>query len=103
MAKGREDIFAAGAEAARLVDSLILPGKTKCELGTLQLAVENPEQYRAKLLGLLSQEIKSTREAIAPQGSVKIEGLESPVRVRPADERNVELFLNHSLSITTDK
>ena len=59
--------------------------------------------YRAKFVGQIAQEIKKTREAISSSGSVKVEGLESPVMVRQADDRNVELFLNYSLSITAEK
>ena len=101
--KERDNIFAAGAEAARFVEALRLPGKVRCELGKLQLAVDNPEQYRAKVLGQIAQEVQKTREAISASGSIKVEGLESSVMVRQADDRNVELFLNYSLSITTDK
>jgi hypothetical protein len=101
--KERDNIFGAGAEAARFVETLSLPGKIRCELGNLQLAVENPEQYRAKLLGLIAQEIKKTEEAMAAQGNVKVEGLESPVMVRQVDDRQVELFVYYSLSITMNK
>jgi hypothetical protein len=101
--KERDNIFSAGAEAARFVEVLHLPGKVRCELGRLQLAVDNPEQYRAKLLGLIAEEIKKTREALSADGSVKVEGLESSVMVRQADDRNVELFLNYSLSVSTSK
>jgi len=101
--KERDNIFGAGAEAARFVDALHLPGKVRCELGNLQLAVDNPEQYRAKVLGQIAQEVQKTREAISANGRVKVEGLESSVMVRQADDRNVELYLNYSLSITTDK
>jgi len=99
----RTNIFDAGAEAARFVEALHLPGKAHCELGHLQLAVENPEQYRGKLLGLIADEIDKTRKAIAVQGSVRVEGLEKPVMVRQADDRHVELYLGYSLSITSDK
>jgi hypothetical protein len=101
--KERDNIFGAGAEAARFVEALHLPGKVRCELGKLQLAVDNPEQYRAKVLGQIAQEVQKTREAISANGSVKVEGLESSVMVRQADDRNVELFLNYSLSISTEK
>jgi len=101
--KERDNIFAAGAEAARFVEALRLPGKARCELGKLQLAVDNPEQYRAKVLGQIAQEVRKTREAISAIGTIKVEGLESSVMVRQADDRNVELFMNYSLSITTDK
>ena len=103
LTKERDNIFTAGAEAARFVETLRLPGKIRCELGRLQLAIENPERYRTNLLGEIAQEIKKTREAMAAQGSVRVDGLESSVLVRQADDRQVELFLNYSLSITTDK
>lgn len=102
LTKERDNIFGAGAEAARFVEALRLPGKVRCEIGKLQLAVDNPEQYRPKVLGQIAQEVQKTREVIAASGSVKIEGLESVVLVRQADDRNVELFLGYSLSITTD-
>jgi hypothetical protein len=97
------NIFAAGVEAARFLETLTLPGKARLELGRLQLAVENPEQYRAKVLGLISEEVRKTRESMAQSGSVKVAGLEGPVRVRQADERNVELSLNYSLTVTIEK
>jgi len=101
--KDRDNIFSAGAEAAKFIEALTLPGKARYELGALQLAVENPEQYRAKLLGLIAEEIKKTREGVASQGNVKVEGLEGSVLLRQADERNVELFLSYKLSLSIDK
>ena len=83
--------------------SLRLPGKAHCELGRLQLAVDNPEQYRSKLLNMITEEVKKTRQVMASEGTVKVDGLESSVMVRQADDRQVELFLNYSLSITSDK
>ena len=103
LTKESENIFDAGAASARFLDGLRLPGKARFELGRLQLAVENPEQYRAKLLGVIAEEIKKTREALAAQASVTVEGLESPVMVQQAGDRNVRLFLNYSLAITTEK
>jgi len=103
LTKERDNIFGAGAEAARFVEALHLPGKARCEMGHLQLAVDTPEQYRSKVLEQIAQEVQKTRKAISANGSVRLEGLESSVMVRQADDRNVELFLNYSLSITTDK
>ena len=103
LTKERDNIFAAGAEAAHFVEALRLPGKVRCELGRLQLAVDNPEQYRGKLLTQIAQEVRTTRAALSAEGSVKVEGLESSVMVRQADDRNVELFLNYSFSLTTEK
>lgn len=100
--KDRDNIFLAGAEAARFVEGLSLPGKVRCKLGNLQLAVENPEQYRSKLLEQIAREGQRTRELIG-NGSLEVKGLESPVIVRQADDRNVELYLGYSLSITREK
>lgn len=99
----RTNIFQAGAEAARFIEALHLPGRTHCDLGNVQLAVENPEQYRGKLLGLIGEEIRKTRESIGFLGSVKVQGLESSVMVRQADDRQVELYLNYSLSLESEK
>jgi len=90
-------------EAANFIETLQLPGKVRCESGRLQLAIDNPEQYRAKLLGLIAEEVRKTRDAISTKGSVRVEGLESSVMVRQADDKQVELFLFYSLSITADK
>lgn len=103
LTKERDNIFTAGAEAARFVEGLRLPGRARCELGQLQLAVENPEQYRTNLLGEIAQEIKRTRAAMTAEGSVRVDGLEGSVLVRQADNRQVELFLNYTLSVTLDK
>lgn len=101
--KGSTNIYAAGAEAAHFVETLHFPGKSRYELGYLQLAVENPEQYRNKLLGLIADEIAETRGILATNGSVKVEGLESPVMVRQADDQHVELYLNYALAIRSEK
>jgi hypothetical protein len=100
---GCTNIFAAGTEAARFVETLHFPGKARYELGYLQLAVENPEQYRRKLLDLIAGDIAKTRGSLATNGGMKVEGLEGPVMVRQADDRQIELYLNYALSITSNK
>ena len=101
-AAGHTNIFEAGAEAARFVETLDLPGKAHFELGRLQLAVENPEQYRDKLLHAIADEIKKTCQDLV-QFNVRVDGLEKPVMVRQTDDRNVELYLDYSLSVRTAK
>ena len=98
-----DTIFSSAVEGARFLDGLHMPGKTRFEIGTVQLAVENPEQYRAKVLSLIAEDMKKTREAIAPQGKFDVQGLAGPVMVGQADERNVRLFLNYSLSVSDEK
>lgn len=102
LTKEHNDLFSAAAEAARFVERLRLPAKMTCDLGKAQLAIENPEQHRAELLREIAEQIKSTRESLRGVGAVKVDGLESPVIVRQADERNVELYLNYSVSASIE-
>ncbi|MCC6490003.1 MAG: hypothetical protein IT364_21115 [Candidatus Hydrogenedentes bacterium] len=105
LAEEGSDVFTAGALAARFIEGLTLPGKLKCELGQLRLAVENPEQYRPKLLELIAQDIHATRKALkSVQGrTVKVEGLESPVIVRQVDDTKVEVLLDYAVTISWDE
>lgn len=105
LAEQHADIFSAGALAARFIEGLSLPGKLKCELGQLRLAVEDPEQYRPKLLELIAQDILATRKTLKSiRGrSVKVEGLESPVIVRQVDDTKVEVLLDYAITITWDE
>jgi len=98
-----DTIFSSAVEGARFLEGLRMPGKTRFEIGTVQLAVQNPEQYRAKVLSLITEDMKKTRKAIAPQGKFNVQGLAGPVMVGQADERNVRLFLNYSLSVSDEK
>jgi hypothetical protein len=101
--KERDNIYAAGADAARFVEALHLPGKARCDMGKLELAVDNPEQYRERLLKEIALEVQKTRPVFSSSGSAKLEGLAGSVLVRQDDDRKVELFLNYSLSITMEK
>ena len=96
------NIFSSGVKAAQFVEGLTMPGKTRCEIGKVQLAVENPEQYRVKMLSLIADEMKKTRGALSQRGRVNIQGLDSSVLVRQVDDRNIQLFLNYSLSIVAE-
>jgi len=93
------NIFSSAVDAAKFVQGLSMPGKTRCEIGNIQLAVENPEQYRSRVLTLIAEEMKKTADALSPQGRIHVQGLAGPVMVGQVDDRNVQLFLNYSLSI----
>lgn len=103
LSEDRDDIFAAGADAVRFIDSIELPEKTGCQLGNLQLAVENPERYRPQLLKMIVQQLTDTREVLGSAfgRNITLEGLESPVYVRQVNEKEVEVFLNYSLTMSS--
>ncbi|MFA4944520.1 MAG: hypothetical protein WC789_07445 [Lentisphaeria bacterium] len=93
------DVFAAAGEITRFVNGIKFADKTHCNLGQVQLAMSDPEQYRASLLQLIAQDIRKTKELMGSKGTLAVEGLQSPVIVRQMDETKVELFLNYSVTL----
>jgi hypothetical protein len=97
--KSQGDVYAAAAEADRFVTDLQVRGKAKLALGLVQLAVDNPEQHRPKLLQSIAQDIKTLKEMLGGKAKVTIEGLQAPVVVRQVDDSNVEIFIPYGISI----
>jgi hypothetical protein len=93
------DVFAVASEITRFITGIKFSEKTQCNLGQVQLAVSEPEQHRAALLQLISQDVRRTKEQMGGKGTLTVEGLESPVIVRQIDETKVELFLNYSVTL----
>ncbi len=92
--------FDVGAGAARFLETLAQTGKARFELLRVSLGVSDPEQHRARILKSISEEIKKTRQALAPKGGMRVAGLESPVQIMQVDDKNVALFLDYSLSVS---
>ena len=67
------------------------------------MAVADPEQQRPKLLKMIAEDVHRTREAMGGKGNVSIGGLQGPVLVRQADDRNVELFINYWMTVEMEK
>lgn len=95
-----KDVFDCAIEMNEFIKAVQLPDKAEIEFGEIHLAVDNPEQYREALLKRISEEITKAKAALGVSGQVNISGLESPVFVRQADDRHVDLFLNYSTSVT---
>lgn len=94
------DVFAAAGEITRFMAGVKVGEKARCNLGQVQLAVADPEQYRTDLLKRITQDIRRAKELMGREGSLAVTGLESPVLVRQTDESNVELFLNYAVTLT---
>jgi hypothetical protein len=89
-------------QAALLVGALTqFEKETGIDLGfgRIELAVRDPQQYRAQLLKLVADEAARARESLAPGGEARIAGLEGPVLARQVDDRDVELYLEYRLSV----
>jgi hypothetical protein len=98
--KDRPDVYACALEIRKFVASLPLPGKARIRTEWIKLVVEGPEQYRPRLLQLIAQEIRATREALTNKAAVSISGLQQPVAIRRADESSVEIYLPYTITIS---
>jgi hypothetical protein len=97
---GKPDVFAGGLAIKQFLAGVKLPDKVKCSLGQIQLAVDNPEQHRQEVLKAIAESIKQVRGVLAQDGEIQVMGLASPVMARQADDENIELFINYSLSLS---
>lgn len=98
---GKPDVFAGGLAIKRFLSSVKLPEKVRCDPGQIQLAVDNPEQYRADVLKAIAESIKQARELLDPNAAIDVTGLASPVLARQVDDKSVQLFINYSLAVST--
>ena len=93
------DIYKASSNIRKFIDSISMPGKSSSSLGSIQLAVQNPEKYRKELLEEISKDMSFVKSTIGATGNISITGLEQPVLVRQVDDQMIELFINYSMTI----
>lgn len=96
------DVFQAAAEITALVEKIDPPEKASYSLSPMKLAVEDPEKYRRKLLGMIDENIHQIRGLIKKTGKIFMTGIEKPVMVREFDCNQVEVFLDYNLSIEVE-
>jgi hypothetical protein len=75
----------------------IAPGDTHITLGNATLAVNDPEQYRARLLSAIAISVAETRKALGLPVTLELDALEKPVSVMQINEREVVLFIDYRL------
>ncbi len=97
---GRPDVFAGGLAIKQFLSGVKFPDKVKCSLGQIQLAVDNPEQHRHEVLKAIGESIKQVKGVLAQDGEILATGLAGPVMARQADDENIELFINYSLTFS---
>jgi hypothetical protein len=93
------DIYTCATIIRNFLDQIKLPSKAELRLGSMKLAVDNPEQYRSTILEKIGEEVRNTRDHLKSSGDVELGGLEGPVLVRQLDDENVELFIDYKFSI----
>ena len=95
-----EDRATVRAEVSQWLDSLRLPPRSRCEIRSVSLALQEPEKYRSSLLRAIGKDLRKTRADLGTGGAVQVEGLEGPVLLRSVDDRRVEAFVKYRLTVT---
>jgi len=75
---------------------------TTITVGPALLAVNDPEKYRAQILGLLSGSIAEIKKAFGRAISVEVDGLENPVAAMQVRGKEVVLFINYKLNVKSN-
>ena len=60
-----------------------------------------PENFRSKVLGAISKSIVETKKSLGISGAVEVEGLENPVSVMQFNDKDIIVFIDYKLKITT--
>ncbi len=93
----KSDVYTCASRVRQFLDSITMPGKSEHSLGQIQLAIDNPEQYRQELLKKILADVAFVKKTMRTSGTVSITGLEQPVLARQANDQKVELFINYSM------
>ncbi|MEZ5956733.1 MAG: hypothetical protein R3C27_05910 [Hyphomonadaceae bacterium] len=75
------------------------PGRTELTPGTVNLVLNNPEQYHAPLVAAISTEGRSITEQLGSGYGVTVTGLERQVSWRRTGELELTLFLPYTLMV----
>jgi len=93
------DVFQVTREIIAFLRSIPKSEQVRLRLGTTSLGLDDPEQYRGRLLPLIAKDVEHTRSAIGNSKSYEVSGLESPVLVMQQDEKNVVVFIPFRLKV----
>lgn len=67
--KGKNrDVFTCASMIRTFLNDITMPGKASIQLGSIQLAADNPEQYRPTLLQMISDDVAKTTEKLKANG-----------------------------------
>ena len=94
-----KDVFQVTRDIVAFLRSIPKPDQVRLRLGTTSLGLDNPEQYRDRLLPLIAKEVERARSAIGHSKSFEVSGMESPVLVMQQDEKNVVVFIPFRLKV----
>ncbi len=86
-------------EIAALIASFKPEGDATVSTGAPSLVIDNPEQYRPRLVALIGEDVVQLRRSLGGTGEAEIGGLESPVVVVQASDSDVVLYIPYRLKL----
>ena len=92
-------VFALTKRIYQIVATMPQADGTRIALGNTSLGLDEPENYRSQLLGLIAKSVAEARKSLGAAGIVDVEGLENPVTVMQLNDREVLLFINYRLRV----
>lgn len=95
------NVFTVTKRIFQVVSGVQMTSGTKITFGKTALGLNDPENHRSQLLGLIAKSITETKKSLGLAGAVEVSGLESPVAVMQMNESEVVLFINYRLKIET--
>lgn len=96
------DVFADTRQLRQFIAGFDVAPGAELQVVSIGLAVDNSEQYRDRLLELISEQARNTQRNFGAR-TVVIEGLNNPITVRQLDDLNVELYIDYQLSTTLER
>jgi hypothetical protein len=99
--QGTNDVFESLRQLRRFIGTLAPGADSELSLVSISLAVNEPEQYRPRLLQLISEQARTIQQSFGTR-SLIIDGLQNPVLVRQVDDSNVELSVDYQISANVE-
>jgi hypothetical protein len=92
-------VYTATKKIYQVINSVHFEESDSVTLGNAELAMEDPEQYRSRLLGLISQSATEARKSLNTDVMPEVHGLENAVSVMQLSDTDVVLFINYTLTM----
>lgn len=99
--QGTDDIFESLRQLRRFIGGISPGENVELVIVSVSVAVNDPEQYRSRLLGLMAEQTRSVQQTFATRTTI-IDGLQNPVIVRQVDDSHVELSIDYQISATIE-
>lgn len=99
--QGTDDIFESLRQLRRFIGGLNPGENVELVIVSVSVAVNDPEQYRPRLLSLMAEQTRTVQQTFATRTTI-IDGLQNPVIVRQVDDSHVELSIDYQISATIE-